>query len=94
MIVIVAYDISREEVRGVLRRYLAKMDFSIIDRSVNAGVGGRKPAERVAERAKGVVEPGDHRLFIIVVKENEYFGALTVTSMGVGTVGGRGYELP
>lgn len=93
MIVIVAYDISREEVRGVLRRYLTRMGLSIINRSVYAGVGGRKLAERIAERAKEIIEPGDH-VFIIVVREDEYFGALTVTSMGVETVGGKRYELP
>ena len=93
MIVVVAYDISREEVRGVLRRYLARMGLSIINRSVYAGVGGRKLAGRVAGRAKGIIEAGD-RVFIIVVKEDEYFGALTVTSMGVETVGGKRYELP
>ena len=93
MIVIVAYDISREEVRGRLRRFLARMGLSIINRSVYAGVGGRKLAERIAEKAKEIVEESDH-VFIIIVREEEYFGAYTVTSMGVEKVGGKGYELP
>ena len=93
MIVIVAYDVSREEVRGKLRRFLARMGLSLVNRSVYAGVGGRKLAARIAEKAKSLIEPGDH-VFIIVVREDEYFGAYTVTSMGVETVGGKGYELP
>ena len=93
MIVIVAYDISREEVRGRLRRFLAKLGLSIINRSVYAGVGGRKLAERIAGRAKEIIEESDH-VFIIVVREEEYFGAYTITSMGVEKVGERGYEIP
>ncbi|MEM1606098.1 MAG: CRISPR-associated endonuclease Cas2 [Fervidicoccaceae archaeon] len=93
MIVIVAYDISREEVRARLRRFLVRMGLSIINRSVYAGVGGRRLAERIAEKAKSIIKPGDH-VFIIVVREEEYFGAYTVTSMDIETVGGKGYELP
>ncbi len=90
---VVAYDISREEVRGRLRRYLARMGLSIINRSVYAGVGGKKLAEQIAERAKEIIESGD-QLFIIVVREQEYLGAYTVTSTGIDKVGGKGYELP
>lgn len=93
MIVIVAYDVSREEVRRRLRRYLARMGLSIINKSVYAGVGGRKLAQRIAERAKEIVEDGDH-VFIIIVREEEYFGAYNVTSMGIEKVGERKYELP
>lgn len=93
MIVIVAYDISREEVRRRLRKFLARMGLSIINRSVYAGVGGRKLAERIAEKVKGIIEEGDH-VFIIVVREEEYFGAYSITSMDIEKVGGKGYELP
>ena len=93
VIVIVAYDISREEVRGKLRRFLARMGLSIVNRSVYAGVGGRKLAERIAEKSKEILEEGDH-VFVIVVREEEYFGAYTITRMGIEKVGGKGYELP
>ncbi|MGB9831151.1 MAG: CRISPR-associated endonuclease Cas2 [Fervidicoccaceae archaeon] len=93
MIVIVAYDISEEEVRGKLRRYLASLGLSIINRSVYAGVGGRKLAEMVAEKAKEIIGTNDH-VFIVVIREEEYFGAYAITSRGIEKVGGRGYELP
>jgi CRISPR-associated endonuclease Cas2 len=93
VIVIVAYDISREEVRGRLRRSLARMGLSIVNRSVYAGVGGRKLAERIAEKAKEIIEEHDH-VFIIIVREEEYLRAYTITSMGVEKIGERGYELP
>jgi len=93
VIVIVAYDISREEVRGRLRRFLARMGLSIVNRSVYAGVGGVRLARRIAEKAEELIEEDDH-VFIIVVREEEYLGAYTVTSMGIEKVGERGYETP
>jgi CRISPR-associated endonuclease Cas2 len=93
VIVIVAYDISREEVRGRLRRFLARMGLSIINRSVYAGVGGGKLAERIAEKAKEIIGENDH-VFIIIVREEEYFRAYTVTSMGVKKIGEEEYEIP
>lgn len=92
MIVVVAYDISREEVRGRLRRFLARMGLSIINRSVYAGVGGVRLAKRIAEKAKEIIE-GDDNVFIIVVREEEYLGAYNVTSMGVKKVGKDKYEV-
>jgi hypothetical protein len=49
-------------------------------------------AKRIAEKAKGIIEDNDH-VFIIVVREEEYLGAYTVTSMGVKKVGGDKYEV-
>jgi CRISPR-associated endonuclease Cas2 len=93
VIVIVAYDISEERVRGRLRRFLTRMGLSIINRSVYAGVGGLRLAKRIAERASEIIEEDDH-VFIIVVREEEYFRAYTVTSMGIQKVGQQGYEIP
>jgi len=93
VIVIVAYDISREEVRGKLRRFLARMGLSIINRSVYAGVGGVQLAKRIAEKSRQIIEEDDN-VFIIVVKEEEYFRAITVTSMGIRKVGEEGFEIP
>jgi len=93
VIVIVAYDISREEVRGKLRRFLAGMGLSIINRSVYAGVGGMRLAKRIAEEAKGLIEKDDH-VFIIVVREEEYFGAYVVTSVDIKKIGEDKYEIP
>jgi len=93
VIVIVAYDITREEVRGRLRRFLASMGLSIVNRSVYAGVGGMRLAKRIAEKAKEIIEGNDH-VFIIIVREEEYFGAYTVTSMGIKKIGGEGWEAP
>ena len=92
MIVIVAYDISREEVRGRLRRFLARMGLSIINRSVYAGVGGMRLAKRIAEKAKQIIEENDN-VFIIVVREEEYLGAYTVTSMDIKKIGEDKYEV-
>ena len=88
MIVIVAYDISREEVRGKLRRFLARMGLSIINRSVYAGIGGIRLAKTIAKKAKEIIEEGDH-VFVIVVREEEYFRAYTVTGMGIETIGDK-----
>ena len=93
MIVIVTYDISREDVRRKLRRYLARMGLSIVNRSVYAGVGGMRLAKRIAEKTKEIIDEDDH-VFIIVVREDEYLGAYTVTGMAVKKIGEEGYELP
>lgn len=93
MIVIVAYDISREEVRGKLRRFLARMGLSMLNRSVYAGVGGMRLAKRIAEKAEKILEENDN-VFIIVVREQEYLGAYTVTSMGVEKIEDKHFELP
>lgn len=92
MIVIVAYDISREEVRGRLRRFLARMGLSMVNRSVYAGVGGVRLAKRIAEKAADIIEENDH-VFIIVVREEEYYGALTVTREGIRRPSEEGYEV-
>lgn len=92
MIVVVAYDISREEVRRQLRRLLGKMGLSIINRSVYAGVGGFQLAKRIADEAKKIIE-GDDNVFIIVVREEEYLRAYSVTSVGVRKIGEDKYEL-
>jgi len=93
VIVIVAYDISREEVRGKLRRFLAGMGLSIINRSVYAGVGGMQLAKRIASEAKEIIEEND-KVFIVVVREEEYIGAYTVTSNGIKKIGDDTYEVP
>ena len=93
VIVIVAYDISREEVRGRLRRFLARMGLSIVNRSVYAGVGGMRLAKRISEKASKIIEDNDN-VFVIVVREDEYFRAYNITSMGVSKIGEDKYELP
>lgn len=69
--VIVAYDISREEVRGRLRRYLRRLGLSRVNRSVYAGPGTATTARLVAEKVKEIIEDSDS-VFIIVVREDEY----------------------
>ena len=89
---IVAYDISREEIRGKLRRFLARMGLSIINRSVYAGVGGMRLAKKIAEEASRLVEGDDH-VFIIVVPEEYYYRAYTVTLEGIQEVAGEGFTV-
>ena len=91
MIVIVAYDISREEVRGRLRRFLNRMGLSIVNRSVYAGVGGERLAERIAEKAEELIEESDH-VFVIVVPDQYYERAITITRGHMVRVSEQGYE--
>jgi CRISPR-associated protein Cas2 len=75
MYVIVAFDISDESVRGKLRRYLRSLGLSMVNRSVYAGAGGRSVAERIKEKVSKIIRGGDS-VFIILVQEEEYRGAL------------------
>jgi CRISPR-associated protein Cas2 len=78
MYVIVAFDVSDEEVRGVMRRFLRSLGLSMVNRSVYAGVGGQNIAERIAEKSKEIIEVRDH-VFIILVQESEYLRAIVCT---------------
>jgi CRISPR-associated endonuclease Cas2 len=78
MYVIVAFDVSDEGVRGVMRRFLRSLGLSMVNRSVYAGVGGQNIAERIAEKSKEIIEVRDH-VFIILVQESEYLRAIVCT---------------
>ena len=92
MVVIVAYDISREEVRGRVRRFLRNMGLSMVNRSVYAGVGGERQAKKIAERLKKLLEENDNA-FIIVVNEETYNRAYIVTQGDYIRVQDRRYEI-
>ena len=92
MIVVVAYDISKEEVRGRLRRYLGRLGLSIINRSVYAGVGGEKTAKRIAEKASKIIEENDN-VFIITIPEQFYDRAYIVTSGNIKRIKDTKYEI-
>ena len=90
--VIVAYDISREEVRGRLRRYLRKLGLSRVNRSVYAGPGTATTARLVAEKVKEIIEDSDS-VFIIVVREDEYQRAHIFEGRDYYVVQERKYEI-
>ncbi|ABL78719.1 CRISPR-associated endonuclease Cas2 [Thermofilum pendens] len=92
MIVIVAYDISDEDRRGRLRRYLRRLGLARVNRSVYAGPGTATTAELVAERAKEIVEEGDS-VFVIVVREDEYQRAHVFDGRDYYIVSERKYEV-
>ncbi|MEM0090754.1 MAG: CRISPR-associated endonuclease Cas2, partial [Nitrososphaerota archaeon] len=52
MYVIVAFDISEESNREVVRRYLRSLGLSMVNRSVYAGVGGQSIAEKISEKVR------------------------------------------
>ncbi|MEM1708610.1 MAG: CRISPR-associated endonuclease Cas2, partial [Nitrososphaerota archaeon] len=78
MYVIVAFDISEESNREVVRRYLRSLGLSMVNRSVYAGVGGQSIAEKISEKVREIVGERDH-VFIILVQESEYLRAIVCT---------------
>ncbi len=92
MYVIVAFDVSEEQVRGSLRRYLRSLGLSMVNRSVYAGVGGQNVAERIRERVREIIEGSDN-VFIILVQEQEYMRAIVCTSSDCKRVGDIAYEI-
>jgi len=78
MYVIVAFDVSDEEVRGALRRYLRSLGLSMVNRSVYAGVGGQSVAEKIAAKAREIIGERDH-VFIVLIQESEYLRAIVCT---------------
>ncbi|WP_405049872.1 CRISPR-associated endonuclease Cas2 [Saccharolobus sp.] len=92
MYVIVAFDISDEHVRGRLRRFLRSLGLSMVNRSVYAGAGGQSIAERVKEKANEILGDRDS-VFIILVTEGEYNGAILCTSNDCEKIGDRTFEI-
>lgn len=92
MIIVVAYDISKEENRGKIRRYLGRMGLSIVNRSVYAGYGSMRLAKRIAEKAKNTIE-GNDNVFIIVVREEEYARSIIVTSHSIKKIEDDTYDI-
>ncbi|MEM4619946.1 MAG: CRISPR-associated endonuclease Cas2 [Desulfurococcaceae archaeon] len=80
MYVIVAFDVSEENVRGRLRRFLRSLGLSMVNRSVYAGVGGQNIVEEIREKVREIVGERDS-VFIILVQEHEYLRATICTNM-------------
>ncbi|MEM4532679.1 MAG: CRISPR-associated endonuclease Cas2, partial [Desulfurococcaceae archaeon] len=59
MYVIVAFDVSEENVRGRLRRFLRSLGLSMVNRSVYAGVGGQNIVEEIREKVREIVGERD-----------------------------------
>lgn len=92
MYVVVAFDISDERVRGRLRRFLRSLGLSMVNRSVYAGVGGQNVVEKIKEKIRELVEPGDH-VFTILVSEHEYMRAVVCTQMDCKRIEDQMYEI-
>lgn len=80
MYVIVAFDVSKESVRGKIRRYLRSLGLSMVNRSVYAGPGGVSVVEKIRERVREIIDEGDN-VFIILVQEQEYYEAIICSYM-------------
>lgn len=92
MYVIVAFDISDEQVRSRLRRFLRSLGLSMVNRSVYAGVGGQGVVEKIRESVRKLIEGSDN-VFIILVQEQEYMRAITCTSLDCKRVEDYTYEI-
>lgn len=92
MIVVVSYDISDEEKRARLRRYLRRLGLSRVNRSVYAGPGTVTTAKLISKKVKDIIG-GNDSVFIIVVREDEYQRAYVFEGRDHYVVQERKYEI-
>lgn len=92
MYVIVAFDVSDEQVRGKIRRFLRSLGLSMVNRSVYAGAGGQSIAEKIRSKVREIIR-GDDNVFIILVSEQDYRKAIICTQVDCKRIEDYSYEV-
>ena len=83
--VVVAYDIRRDDVRDRVAKLLLSMGFTRLQRSLYAGRGGLAKARDVARAVQSLIDPETDRVDILLVPDHAWSRRI---SLGEGRVPG------
>ena len=81
MMIVVAYDISRDDKRDRVAKLLLSMGLSRIQRSLYAGPGGTAKARDIARAVKSIIDEETDRVDILLVPDPAW---RTRTTLGRG----------